>query len=207
MTPFGQLALQQIKVSYLSSHSTTFFESRSPSPWELENLPTVLLMAPRWSPHDFQMPKGMVSVFCCLFDGKHACKRPFFRDQLCIGGISPALDIRLLSALYSSTVHVHTSTAPNSAATGTGTGRLAAAITGDRHTKVNPENLARLWNIGIETAKRALQVTTQQGLRTALHPLHCRYRVDHLHLNRRRLNGDWFTDTLFSKIISLPIRE
>ena len=30
------------------------------------------------------------------------------------------------------------------------------------------------------------------------------YRVDHLHLNtRRRLNGDWFTDTLFSKVISI----
>ena len=52
-------------------------------------------------------------------------------------------------------------------------------------------------------AKRALQVTTQRGIRTALHPLHRRYRVDHLHLNRRRLNGDWYTDTLFSKVKSL----
>ena len=27
--------------------------------------------------------------------------------------------------------------------------------------------------------------------------------TDHLYLNRRRLNGDWFTDTLFSKVISI----
>ena len=33
--------------------------------------------------------------------------------------------------------------------------------------------------------------------------MHRHYRVDHLHLNRRRLNGDWFTDTLFSKDISI----
>ncbi len=37
----------------------------------------------------------------------------------------------------------------------------------------------------------------------ALHPLHRRYRVDHLHQSQRRLSGDWFTDTLFSKVISI----
>jgi hypothetical protein len=36
-----------------------------------------------------------------------------------------------------------------------------------------------------------------------MYPLHRQYRVNHLHLNRRRLNGDWFTDTLFSKVTSL----
>jgi hypothetical protein len=36
-----------------------------------------------------------------------------------------------------------------------------------------------------------------------VHHLHRRYRVDHLHLNRRRLNGDWFTDTLFSNVVSI----
>ena len=193
-----------------SSHGTTlFFESRSPSPWELENLPTVLLTAPRWSPHDYAMPHGTVSVFSTVRSMENMTVRaPFSETDCVLGTISPALDTRLLSALYSSTVNVRTSTALHGATTGTDTGtgvpgRLMAAITGDRHTKVNPENLARLWNIGLETAKRTLQVTTQQGIRTALHPLHRRYRVDHLHLNRRRLNGDWFTDTLFSKIISL----
>jgi Reverse transcriptase (RNA-dependent DNA polymerase) len=193
-----------------SSHGTTlFFESRSPSPWELENLPTVLLTAPRWSPHDYAMPQGTVSVFSTVRSMENMTVRePFSETDCVLGHISPALDTRLLSALYSSTVNIRTSTALHGATTGTGTGtdasgRLMAAITGDRHTKVNPENLARLWNIGLETAKRTLQVTTQQGIRTALHPLHRRYRVDHLHLNRRRLNGDWFTDTLFSKIISL----
>jgi hypothetical protein len=193
-----------------SSHGTTlFFESRSPSPWELENLPTVLLTAPRWSPHDFKMPQGAVSVFSTVRSWDNTQVRDTFSEtDWVLGGISPVLDARLLAALYSSAVQVRTSTALHGAATGTEadtgvSGRLAAAITGDRHTKVNPENIARLWNVGIETAKRTLQVTTQQGIRTALHPLHRRYRVDHLHLNRRRLNGDWFTDTLFSKVTSL----
>ena len=74
--------------------------------------------------------------------------------------ISPALDTRLLAALYLTSVTIHPSTAHHGTVTGTdfGTGtpgRLSTAITGNQHTKVNPENLACLWNIGIvESAKR-----------------------------------------------------
>ena len=78
---------------------------------------------------------------------------------------------------------------------------INATITSERHSSVNFENFSRMWNIGLETTKRTLQVTTQRGVRTAVHPMHGRYRADHLHLNRRRLNGDWFAETLFSKVI------
>jgi hypothetical protein len=196
-------------IPFSSQGTTLYFETRSPTTWELDNLSTVLLTAPRWNPHDFTMPQGTVSVFSTVrsMENIPLCDN-FAETDRVLGTISPALDTRILSALYSTAVQVHTSTAYPGTATGTYTGvgtpgRLTAAMTGTRHTKVNPENLARLWNIGIETAKRTLQVTTQQGIRTALHPLHRCYHVDHLHLNRRRLNRDWFTDTLFSKITSL----
>ena len=80
---------------------------------------------------------------------------------------------------------------------------IASVITKDRHSKVTPEELSRKLGIGLETAKRTVEVTTQYGVRTALHPLHKRYRVDHLHLNRHRLNSQWYSDTLFSKVQSL----
>jgi hypothetical protein len=64
----------------------------------------------------------------------------------------------------------------------------------------NVENLSRKWNIGLETVMQTIQVTTQHRIRTAFHPLHQRYRVDHVHLTRRRLK---FTDTLFSKVMSI----
>ena len=73
----------------------------------------------------------------------------------------------------------------------------------ERHAKVNFVNLSRIWQIGRYITKRTLEVTTQLGVRTALHPLHRRYHINHLHLHRRRLNGDWFTDTLFSKVMSV----
>ena len=83
----------------------------------------------------------------------------------------PEWHTRVLAALYSTTVHVHTRTTYHGTVTGTDTGtgtpgRLTAAITGTRHTKVNPENLTRLWNIGIETAKR----TYFTGNNSAGHP-------------------------------------
>jgi hypothetical protein len=42
--------------------------------------------------------------------------------------------------------------------------KVSRVITNERHSKVTPENLARMWNIGIDTAKRTLQVTTQRGI-------------------------------------------
>jgi hypothetical protein len=73
----------------------------------------------------------------------------------------------------------------------------------DRHSKVGPEELSRKWNIGLETAKAALDVTTQHGVRTAVHPMSRRLRVDHLHLHRPRLKGTWYLDTLIAKVKSL----
>jgi hypothetical protein len=48
-------------------------------------------------------------------------------------------------------------------------------ISKTRHSVVSPENVARAWNIGIEKAKDTLRVTTQKGIRYAIHPIHRRY--------------------------------
>ena len=80
--------------------------------------------------------------------------------------------------------------------------RASSVITNDRHSIATPEDLARLWNIGIQTAKDTVRVTTQKGIRTAIHPMTRRVRVDHLHLHRQRLRGTWYADTLLSKVKS-----
>jgi hypothetical protein len=72
-----------------------------------------------------------------------------------------------------------------------------------RHSIVNAEELSRKWGIGLETAKKTLKVTTQYGIRHAIHPLRRRYRTDHLSLRYRRLKSTFYTDTLFSKVKSI----
>lgn len=47
--------------------------------------------------------------------------------------------------------------------------------TKSRHSTMEPMELSRCWGIGLSTAQKTLRVTTQKGLRTAVHPLHCRY--------------------------------
>ena len=74
--------------------------------------------------------------------------------------------------------------------------KIGTVRTNDRHTRVNAENLARMWNIGLDSAKRTLQVTQQTGTRSATRPLHRMLRVDHLDLHRPRLKGGWFVHTL-----------
>ena len=82
------------------------------------------------------------------------------------------------------------------------TRRAFSIISNERHSAVTPEELARKWNIGLQTAKETVRVTTQKGIRTAMHPMTRRVRVDHLHLHRPRLRGTWYVDTLLSKVKS-----
>ena len=64
--------------------------------------------------------------------------------------------------------------------------RMTAALTArDQHSRVTVEDVARKFKCGLEMAKKTWKVMMQAGVRQALHPLHRRYRVDHLNLNRR----------------------
>ena len=62
--------------------------------------------------------------------------------------------------------------------------------------EVTPYDLAKRWNIGLETAKRTLLMTTQSGLRTSPNPLLSQwYITNDRMLRNRRLPVDSFTDT------------
>lgn len=71
------------------------------------------------------------------------------------------------------------------------------AIGTRRKSAVTAEELARRWNIGIETARKIIQVTTQRGIRQAMHPMTRRYRTDLMQNKYKRLNDTWYTDTMF----------
>jgi hypothetical protein len=60
---------------------------------------------------------------------------------------------------------------------------------------IEPDALAKRWNIGIEKAKNTLQVTTQKGIRTAVHPVQRRFKTAQPHLRKRRLEGPFYSDT------------
>jgi hypothetical protein len=82
--------------------------------------------------------------------------------------------------------------------------RVVSGMTSsERKSALTPEVLSRRWNIGLDSAKRTLQVTTQKGVRTVLHPLTRRYRTRQSHLRFPTIRTKVYTDTMFSSVTSI----
>jgi hypothetical protein len=73
--------------------------------------------------------------------------------------------------------------------------------TESRRADITPQALSDKWMIGLEQAKLTLKSTTQRYLRSALLPLSRRYKADRI-FHHPRLQGEWFTDTVFSPVKS-----
>ena len=72
-----------------------------------------------------------------------------------------------------------------------------------RRTKVTPEELSRRWGIGLQTAIRTLQTTTQRGVRTYPLQLDRRVRTWNHHLKVGVNRCSVYTDTMFAKVTSI----
>ena len=68
-----------------------------------------------------------------------------------------------------------------------------------QQSSITPERVADIFGCGIETAKQTIRVTTQHGVRSALHPLKRRYRTDLLSLRYRHLDALMYSDTMHFK--------
>jgi len=68
---------------------------------------------------------------------------------------------------------------------------------------ITPEQLARQWNIGLDTAKRTLKVTTQAGLRNIYIPSDRKTRLKAPWLKFPSINTRMYSDALFSSVPSI----
>jgi hypothetical protein len=66
-----------------------------------------------------------------------------------------------------------------------------------------PKDLSKRWAIGLEAAKRTLQVTTQAGIRNVLAPGERKLRQKLDHLKFPNLQRHFYTNTMFSKLMSV----
>ena len=71
-----------------------------------------------------------------------------------------------------------------------------------RHAELTADSLSELWHIGPKRAKATIEVTTQNGIRSAIMPLSRRYRSDRMY-NLKRLRSRFATDTFFADMKSL----
>ncbi len=79
---------------------------------------------------------------------------------------------------------------------------VRGVISNERHSTISVANIARKWNIGMDSARATLKATTQHGVRHTIYPLTRRYRTDILQPRLRKnnstiINSTIYTDTLF----------
>ena len=186
----------QIFIPFQTAGTTVYFESEAPTLEQVEDLsiPHIVLTSEEpWDPQTVQL-------------------RPHFRgtyrtDKFAvqhISSIATGTKAILMEAMTVETGMEHLIEISPVLCPHELDRRLIHAVKYEtRHSEVNAQEIAKKFQISLETAERTLQMTTQQGIRQAIHPLTKRYRVDHLYLNRRKLPGKWYSDHMFSKVKSL----
>jgi hypothetical protein len=69
---------------------------------------------------------------------------------------------------------------------------------------VTPENVAKRWLVGIKTAKKTLDVTTQRGVRSIpTNPATRRFKTQMAHLRYPHMGGMFYSDIMEPKVLSL----
>ena len=191
-------------IPFTMQGTTVFFDTRVPTAWEYDNCRIVEMTtdAP-WNPGEVTISnvntanlnmEQLTYRSVCALESIPRC------DDRCEGQCSCGTDLsvfetgslvrRMVSSVHVTTAHRNDT-------------QVAFVGAKDRHSQVSPETVARKFRCGLETARRTLKTTTQRGVRHAIHPLHRRYRVDHLNLHRKRLRDVFYMDTLFSKVKSI----
>jgi hypothetical protein len=77
--------------------------------------------------------------------------------------------------------------------------QVSAINTKRSKNPISSEQLANRWKVGEQKAKETLNVTTQKGIRHVKHPVEKRFKTQQPHLRKRRLQGPFYSDTLFFK--------
>ena len=82
----------------------------------------------------------------------------------------------------------------------------SATITNERWPTITKEELSQSWGISLETARCTLQVTTQKGVRNAIHPLHWCHHMQQQQLWYNQLgtwHGHFASDPMFAMVKSI----
>jgi hypothetical protein len=180
-----------LRIPLSMSGVVSYVPTRLPSMAEIEQCVHVELTSSEpWDPHaeSFELEEAKVSKMNQL-DNRLLTRSLFALRQDCgtmavLAGVNPTLlDGDFLLDLQASV-------------------QVSATQSSTRHPEVKAHTLAQRWGIGLEAAQRTLKVTTQLGIRSAIHPLHRRYRTKQTQLRYNRLNTKFYADVTFASQVS-----
>jgi hypothetical protein len=181
--------MEEVFIPFHTEGNTLYFSSCVPSDEDLEKCPYLVLMDDiEWDPSTVDLTDPRPKKICPT----QVTNKTSHQDWA-ISTATTRMASTIISNMRILTISEMTVT----------TNEVASKT---RHTVITPEHLARTWNIGLDKANETLRVTTQKGIRFAIHPIHRRYREDHLAhlgLNVRWLLTQVYLDHLQSKVKSL----
>ena len=195
---FG-ITLEDLFVPFAMQGTITYFETRAPSPEELDNLPQFVFTSDApWNPKDICLRRPPPTPCVQLAGAAWSQPESYVTDgtltQVSSILVEPQLRHRAISSVIVNCDTYDNIITPQA---------NASLQSNERHSTITPEHIARTWKIGLKTAQQTLRCTTQKGIRTALHPIQRRYRVNHLDLHKKRLNTTFHLDEMFSKVKSI----
>jgi hypothetical protein len=82
----------------------------------------------------------------------------------------------------------------------------ATKYTSQKHSDLLQDKISLIFGVGLDTAQRTLNATTQLVIHNSMHPIHKRFRTEVVQLRYPRLEGQYgkfHTDTFFSSQQSL----
>jgi hypothetical protein len=198
---FG-ISTDDVHIPFKMDGTTVYFETRVPTQYELENCKTIQVTDDTvWDPSSVSIASVTVTSDLPLVEISE--RRKILSMNLINNNMPPANESYNDLMPYNDATLLNRMIGNVRVATAYRDANVSFVGSKDRHSRVNAETVARKFRCGIETAQRTLKTTTQRGIRHAIHPLHRRYRVDHLNLHRRRLADTFYMDTTqFLTIIS-----
>lgn len=184
---------------------TSTFPTRKPTVDEYESLPRLELTSedPPYDPHDPTFASQEQALFASVWDtGDRIGAAP--SKRLCSVSHTHGTAVSLATGVDAAALSLRQISVTLDVPSLSASLRLAALHKyGPNGKQYKPEQLARNWGIDVATARRTIDVTTQRGIRTVLHPtLSRRFRTNDRQLRYRRLAIDCFTDTLISNTAS-----
>ena len=169
----------QISIPMALSGTTIMFETRTPTDDELENCRHIILSFDHvWDPNSLHLKRN------CSVGSIFENDKEVFDNDFSIFN-STSFNNRLSSIKQVLTDVCSTPSFRSQ----------------KRYLDVSVESLADKWLIGTKQAALTLKHTTQNFLRSATLPLSRRFKADRMFL-RPRLQGEWYTDTVFGPVKS-----
>jgi hypothetical protein len=206
-----------VRIPLAMHGSTCYFDSRVPSKYELDNYPRIVMTNDElWDPASLRLSPNsseeeeynrMVSSVHINHETVHCNPNEpqmnfdAHESDIVLASVSSTLTMETMLPRILSSIRVATYLPQNPQEDDDR--KISAVGSKTRHSDVTPEELSRKWRVGIDTARQTLKVTTQLGVRTAVHPLTRRYRTDHFTLRYKRLNETFYSDTMFATTKSL----